>query len=651
MDVALFCWKKIKILNCALWQKIVKQAVATAFFLTLTLTSLLVMGYNSLAACVADLERHGHLIRIKRKVDPNLEMAAVHLRVFEDRGPAILFENIKGSPFPAVSNLFGTLERSKFIFRDSLPKVQQLVSLRSDPIKALKKPFKFVGSAYTAICSLPKKTPSAKSLFLKTTIDQLPLIKNWAKDGGPFITMPQVYTEDVDKPGILNANLGMYRIQLAGNDYELNKEIGLHYQLHRGIGIHQTKANKKGVPLKVSIFVGGPPSHPLAAIMPLPEGLSEMTFAGALGNRRFRYFYDDEGFCISADADFVITGTVEPGENKPEGPFGDHLGYYSLKHPFPLLKVHNVYHKRNAIWSFTVVGRPPQEDTSFGALIHEITGEAIPKEISGLKEINAVDAAGVHPLLFAIGSERYTPYLKTKKPQEVLTIANHILGKNQLSLAKYVFIAAREDDESLSTNNISGFLKHILERIDFQGDVHFYTNTTIDTLDYSGDGLNSGSKVVFAAVGEVKRKLGDTLNTTDFSDFETGKKPKVALPGVLVFNVGKYSTAERATEQINVLKESLANIDLTTWPLIVLCDEITFTSKTVNNFVWVTFTRSNPAADIYGVGETITNKHWGCTGSLIIDARKKPQHAPELLKDVLIEQQIEKFFNADGTLK
>ncbi|HMI01460.1 MAG TPA: UbiD family decarboxylase, partial [Pedobacter sp.] len=446
------------------------------------------MGYKSLAECVADLEKHGHLIRIKEEVDPYLEMAAIHLRVYEKQGPALFFEKVKGSKFPAVSNLFGTLERSKFMFRGSLPKVEQLVNLRSDPVKALKNPLKLPGIGFTALTALPLKQSIFKNTFSKTTISALPQIVNWPMDGGPFITMPQVYTEDIDKTGILNANLGMYRIQLAGNDYIQDKEIGLHYQIHRGIGVHQSKANAKGQPLKVSIFVGGPPSHPLAAVMPLPEGLSEMTFAGALGNRRFRYFYDEEGFCISADADFVITGTVYPQENKPEGPFGDHLGYYSLTHPFPLMKVHNVYHRKDAIWSFTVVGRPPQEDTSFGALIHEIAGSALPKEIHGLKAVNAVDAAGVHPLLFAIGSERYTPYLKERRPQEILTIANHILGKNQLSLAKYLFIAAREDDEQLDTHDLSAFLQHVLSRMDFSRDLHFHTQTTIDTLDYSGEG-------------------------------------------------------------------------------------------------------------------------------------------------------------------
>lgn len=607
------------------------------------------MGYKNLAECVADLENHGHLVRIKEEVDPYLEMAAIHLRVYEKQGPALLFENIKGSKFPAVSNLFGTLERSKFMFRDSLPKVEELVSLRSDPMKALKNPFKYAGTGLTALSALPLKQSLFKNTFEKTTISALPQIVNWPMDGGPFVTMPQVFTEDIDKPGIMNSNLGMYRIQLGGNDYIPDKEIGLHYQIHRGIGVHQTKANAKGQPLKVSIFVGGPPSHPLAAVMPLPEGLSELTFAGALGNRRFRYFYDDEGFCISADADFVITGTVYPKENKPEGPFGDHLGYYSLTHPFPLMKVHNVYHKKDAIWSFTVVGRPPQEDTSFGALIHEITGAAIPQEINGLKEVNAVDAAGVHPLLFAIGSERYTPFLNDRKPQEILTIANHILGKNQLSLAKYLFIAAREDNEDLSTGNIQAFLKHMLERIDLTKDLHFYTNTTIDTLDYSGEGLNAGSKVVFAAAGDKNRELMSELPSGFILPLGY-EKFKLALPGILAVQANPYQNSTDAKEEIKILKDHLKSADLATLQIIVVCDDAEFTAATVNNLIWVTFTRSNPASDIDGVNDFITNKHWGCKGPLIIDARKKPHHAPELVKDIAVEKRIDKLGEKGGPL-
>ena len=608
------------------------------------------MGYKSLRDCVQDLEQHGHLIRIKEEVDPYLEMAAIHMRVYDAQGPALFFERVKGSKFPAVSNLFGTLDRSRFMFRDSLDHVKKLVDVKMNPMSVLKKPFQYVGSSMVALGALPwKKKSGAPILHGQTQISELPQIVNWPMDGGPFVTMPQVYTEDISKPGIMNANLGMYRIQLAGNDYIQDQEIGLHYQLHRGIGVHQTKANQLGKPLKVSIFVGGPPSHPLSAVMPLPEGLSEMIFAGTLGNRRFRYFYDEEGFCISADADFVITGTVYPNENKPEGPFGDHIGYYSLVHPFPLMKVHKVYHRKDPIWSFTVVGRPPQEDTSFGALIHDITGNAIPQQIPGLHAVHAVDPAGVHPLLFAIGSERYTPYQKVERPQELLTISNLILGTNQLSLAKFLFISAKEDNPGLDIHHIKDFFSHIFERIDLSRDLHFQTNTTIDTLDYTGDGLNTGSKVVFAAVGDKKRELATEL-PVDLDLPRPFNHAKLALPGIIVVDGKSFSTYEEENKAIAAWAEAVKDKDWKGIQCIVLADDAGFVAENENNFVWVTFTRSNPSHDIHGVGAFTEFKHWGCKGPVIIDARSKPHHAPDLIKDEAVERRVDQLGAKGGSL-
>lgn len=586
------------------------------------------MGYRSLKECVIDLEKHGHLKRIKEEVDPNLEMSAIHLEAFDSEGPALFFENVKGSKFPAVSNLFGTVERSKFMFRDAWKDVQQLIALKSDPMVALKQPLKHLNVPFIALKALPLKSQFNKPVAAFTcSISDLPQIIHWPKDGGPFVTLPAVYTEDIDKPGIMNANLGMYRIQLGGNEYIQNKEIGLHYQLHRGIGVHQTKSNAKGLPLKVSIFVGGPPSHILSAVMPLPEGMSEMTFAGALNKRRFRYFYDSDGFCISSDADFVITGEVYPNENKPEGPFGDHLGYYSLQHQFPLMKVKNVYHRKDAIWPFTVVGRPPQEDTAFGALIHELTGSAIKDELPGVHEVHAVDAAGVHPLLLAIGSERYTPFLENPRPAELLTISNHILGTGQLSLAKWLFIASKQDNEKLSTHIELEFFKHVLERIDLKRDLHFHTKTSIDTLDYSGDGLNTGSKLVLAAVGKPIRELGKAEPQNLALPFNFSKV-RMVFNGVLSIEGPKYSNSENGEQEINQLLEALPADLQAKFPLITICDDSDFVSNTLKNWLWVTFTRSNPSHDVYGVNSFIENKHWGCLGSLVIDARIKPHHAP-----------------------
>lgn len=607
------------------------------------------MGYNSLKACLDDLEKNNHLIRIKEEVDPNLEMAAIHLRVHEMGGPALLFENVKGTQFKCASNIFGTLDRSKFIFRDTLEKIQTLIEIKNNPVKALKNPFKYANVSLTALSALPLKNPLSKPvLFKETTIDKIPLIKHWPMDGGAFVTLPQVYSEDIDKPGIMNANLGMYRIQLNGNDYILNKEIGLHYQLHRGIGVHQSKANKIGKPLKVSIFIGGPPSHSVAAVMPLPEGLSEMTFAGALGNRRFRYTYQD-GFCVSTDADFVITGEVYPNENKPEGPFGDHLGYYSLKHDFPLMRVHKVYHREDAIWPFTVVGRPPQEDTSFGQIIHELTGNAIKHELPGVKEVHAVDAAGVHPLLLAIGSERYTPYNQTKQPAELLTIANHILGKGQLSLAKYLFITADETNK-ISTHNEAEFYQYMLERINLKRDLHFQTNTSIDTLDYSGTGLNSGSKLVVAAYGDKIRELSTSVGN-QLQELTMFKNPQIAFPGVLVLQGNKFESYEKAKQEFENFNNEVRqkNSNLKGFPMLVIVDDATFTAATLKNWLWITFTRSNPSHDVYGINSFTEYKHFGCD-NLIIDARVKPHHAPALEKVPEIEKRVDKLFEKGGSL-
>jgi len=608
------------------------------------------MAYSSLEAALLDLERTGQLVRIREEVDPYLEMAAIHLRVYEAGGPALLFERVKGSRFRAASNIFGTLDRSRFLFRESLNEVQQLIRLKNDPLKALKHPFRYAGAGWAALKALPLKNPLNKPvLYQQIRISEIPQIQHWPMDGGAFVTLPQVYTEDIDQPGIMKANLGMYRIQLAGNEYVQDKEIGLHYQLHRGIGVHQTKANRKGQPLKVSVFAGGPPSHTVSAVMPLPEGMSEMTFAGLLGSRRFRYTYRD-GFCISTDADFVITGEVYPEENKPEGPFGDHLGYYSLRHDFPLMRVKAVYARQHAIWPFTVVGRPPQEDTSFGQLIHEITGDAIPQEIPGLKEVHAVDAAGVHPLLLAVGSERYTPYLPTKQPAELLTIANHVLGTGQLSLAKFLFITA-DDQNRVSTHHEQAFFEYLLERIHLDRDVHFHTNTTIDTLDYSGTGLNTGSKVVFAAYGEPVRTLCQSVPEM-ISRLPFVKDARWVLPGVVAFQTTAYSGAVAARETIQEMDAYLRSSkdELSGLPLMIWCDDAAFTAANLRNWLWVSFTRSNPSHDIYGIDAFTENKHWGCRGPLIIDARIKPHHAPAVEVDPDVERKINRLFDKGGSL-
>jgi 4-hydroxy-3-polyprenylbenzoate decarboxylase len=612
------------------------------------------MGYRTLRDCVADLERHKQLVRIGAEIDPCLEMAEVQRRVYASGGPALLFTRPRGCAFPMVCNLFGTLERTRFLFRDSLAAVRHLVELKVDPSAFWKNPWRYRDVPRALWHMRPRYVRGGAILAHQTTIRQLPQLQCWSRDGGAFITLPQVYTEDVDRPGWRHSNLGMYRVQLSGNRYEPDREVGLHYQIHRGIGVHHARALRRDVPFRVAISVGGPPAMALSAVMPLPEGLPELTFAGALGGRRVALVrapdLDASYPPMPAEADFCIVGTVDPVRQLPEGPFGDHLGYYSLAHDFPVLNVERVYHRPGAIWPFTVVGRPPQEDTNFGAIIHELTGPIIPTVVPGLHAVHAVDAAGVHPLLLAIGSERYVPYAKVRRPQELLTIANAVLGQGQLSLAKYLLIVAREDDPDLDIHDIEAFFRHLLERIDWRTDLHFQTCTTIDTLDYSGDGLNSGSKVVLAAAGPVRRSLEAQLPQR-FALPDGFREPRVCMPGVLALEGPPFGIdAARARQDVDRLCAALKECDLDGFPLVLLVDDSEFAAQARNNWLWVAFTRSNPAADVHGVGAFARHKHWGCDGPLVIDGRIKPHHAPPLEEDPAVSRRVEALAVPGGPL-
>lgn len=603
------------------------------------------MSYRSLREALDDLPKN-EVLRIDDVIDPNLVMAEIHRRVHEVNGPALFFAKVKGSPFPALSNLYGTKERVSYLFRNELEKVKKVIEVKSDPSSLLQKPLSFSSVPFTALKGLPLKTRRAPVLQNTTTLSQLPQVVSWPMDGGAFVTLPQVMSLPPGETKMMRSNIGMYRIQLSGNEYIQDKEAGMHYQLHRGIGVHHTRYNETQKPFRVSIFVGGPPSHSFAAIMPLPEDLSEVTFAGMMNNRRYRYAWKND-FPISAEADFCITGTIK-NVMKPEGPFGDHLGYYSLQHDFPVLEIDNVYHRKDPIWHFTVVGRPPQEDSLFGWLIHELVEPLAASEFPGLKEVHAVDASGVHPLLLALGHERYMPF-REPVPEEILTIANHLLGKGQTSLAKYIWIGCADDQPALSTHDIPAFFKYMLERINLKRDLHFQTNTTIDTLDYSGDGWNAGSKLIVAARGEPVRKLSNQL-PTDLTLPEGFSSPTIILPGIIAISSLPFSSYENAKVEIERLTRSISNQKLEHWPLVILTEDSKWMSSALNNFLWAAFTRSQPSKDVYGENETVINKHWGCDPPLIIDARLKPHHAPILESDPHIKNIVDGYFSKGGIL-
>jgi len=643
--------------------------------------------YTSLKQALLDLEKAGMLKRIREEVDPYLEMAEIARQAFDNKGPALLFEKVKGSRFQAACNIFGTRERMDFLFRDTLESTRTAVRFKSNPAEFFRhaSPATLLRAAKAGIRSLPKRSGSIRD-FEECTLADLPQIVGWPEDGGPFLTLPQVATLPHEGAKALTANLGMYRVQIAGNDFAQD-ECGIHYQINRDIARHHRKALEEGRALKVSVFLGGPPAHTVAAVMPMPEDLSELTFAGMLGGRRFRYFMH-EGYMVSSDADFCILGEIAP-ELKPEGPFGDHVGYYSGKHLFPYLKVKKVLCKKNAIFPFTSVGRPPKEDTIFGEFIHDITKPMVPSSLPGVEAVHAVDASGVHPLCLAIAKENFIPYVKPeeREPLELLKTANALLGFNQVSLAKYLMVAAKEDagvkqpagvdarkpqdackkqDAAglLDVRNVPAFFAHMLERMDFARDLHFQTSTFIDTLDYTGTRLNHGSKLVIASAGVKRRELrecgGDLASLALPAGFSDAK---IAMKGVLAVQwngdntAGAGGTHEKdcagnsgencappSPEYLQALRDALASWEYhENYPWVSIVNDTSTigdgSQQSLDDFLWATFTRSDPAQDIHGVGERFVQKHWAIDAPLIVDATAKPRHQKMLTVSDAVKQR------------
>lgn len=608
------------------------------------------MGYANLGQCVRELATQGQLVIVDAPIDPYLEMAAIQRRAFAAKSPAILFTRPKNCRFPMLANLFGTRERIAYIFRDSLEDIKKIFKLKTNPKELFKSPAKSLG----ALLKLLKMPPiayhnpeSARNLPVleeSCSLADLPHLVSWPHDGGAFITLPIVQTENSAR----KTNLGMYRVQISGNNYSAN-EAGMHYQLERGIGVHHAEALAAGHELPVHIYVGGPPALTLAAIMPLPPNISELLFAGLLGGHRIlvqpRYGFE---LPVIGECDFLLQGTIGK-EVAPEGPFGDHLGYYSLKHDFPVVKIKKVWHRKDAIWPFTSVGRPPQEDTMFGEIIHELTAPLAGDVFNGVKAIHAVDAAGVHPLLLAVGSERYTPTSPERKPRELLRQALHLLGATQTSLAKYLLICA--DDQGVpDIYNTREFFAYLLERTDFSRDLHFFTRTTSDTLDYSGSGLNEGSKLVWAAHGPKLRSLGREIG--ELPDSGTFFRPRLVAPGILAISGPPHtlgvSQQDPAINDLALRLKDWPNREA--FPLLVISDDSDFCAASWDNFLWITFTRSDPATDTYGIHEGITAKHWHCEAPLIIDARTKKFHAPPVEDDPEVIKRIEALAVQGGPL-
>lgn len=607
--------------------------------------------YACLNDCLLDLEKHKQLVRIKEVLDPHLEMASVHRRLHKMKGPAVLFENVSGSPFRAVSNIFGTLDRCRFIFRDSQEKVEEFLNLNENPMEAINSPLKHLSTVWQAF----KKLPSKKrfSGFQEISLTDLPQIKSWPEEDGTFITLPQVYIENPNREGGLHGEMSMMGpVQLSGNKYVFNEELGLLFDVCQTV--EELSKNTENKALKVSIFIGGPPAHNAALAFPPPKNISEVIWAGALNQRGFQYCYDEDGFCISKEADFIITGFLFPDALKPSGIVGGNSGYYEPSRIFPVLKINKIYGKPQGIWQFSVFGLPPHEYSVLRPFIHKWTASDLKRDISGLSALNMVEKAGENNLLLANVVKKCHPQFSARRSQDVLSSAFQIMNSDPYRLTKFLWVT-NDEANTLDVNNPAAFFQYILERIDWRYDVHFRIFREEKQTDNKKTEFteNRDSQVIFIAEGQVKRELGQSLPAS-LLDLPFFENPRLVAPGILAIKAPKFENYARAQMEIDAFCDVFIvrsePEERQAFPLIIITDETQGIAEDFDLFLWLVFSRCRPTSDIYGVSNFYEQKHWGCRGPLIMDARVKPGQSPVLEEDPVTEAKIDRLFEKGGSL-
>ena len=564
--------------------------------------------HRNLRDFIKVLEREDQLIVIEAEVDPYLEIAEIHRRVIEEQGSALLFTNVKGSPFPVVTNLFGTLKRIELAFGSKPVKfVRDVVHLAETALPPrFNKLWESRGLLKTGIKLGTRSVKNAPVLERKqprVDLDQLPLLQLWPEDGGHFVTLPLVYTES---PTSGKGNLGMYRIQRFDA-----ATTGIHWQIGKGGGFHYYEAEQAGHALPVTLFIGGPPALIVSAIAPLPEDIPELMLASLLTGGKIELANNPLGASrhkLLAQAEFAICGSVPPFERRPEGPFGDHYGYYSLQHDYPIFRPDAVFHRKDAIYPATIVGKPRQEDFFIGDFLQELLSPLFPLVMPLVRDLKTYGETGFHSLAAAVVKERYG--------REALTAGFRILGEGQLALTKFLLLTDTPQD----LNDFRSLFEHILARAEWHRDLFVLSRTAFDTLDYASGKINYGSKAILIGTGDAKRELKRTF-TGELMPGVASAEPFCG--GCLVLETESYESSPDLADRI------ARSGKFDDFQLIVLHDSIEY-ARSVEKFLWATWTRFDPALDIYAKSSDVKNNHIGYTAPVVIDARMKPWYPGEV---------------------
>ena len=575
--------------------------------------------HRNLRSFLAQLTRERDLISIETEVDPYLELAEIHRRVIAEGGPALLFKQVKGSRYPVVTNLFGTARRIEFAFG---AKPEALVREVVHVVESLlpPRPSELWGHRSLALevfklgTSRVRRAPVLEVVDRPARLDELPILTTWQEDGGAFVTLPLVYTEH---PRTRKHNLGMYRIQR--HDAETT---GIHWQIHKGGGFHYHEAEAANEPLPVTIFIGGPPALMLSAIAPLPEDVPELVLASVLAGEKIRMTKEPftHGHRLVAEAEFALVGRVPPHERRPEGPFGDHYGYYSLQHDYPVFHAEAICHRRDAIYPATVVGKPRQEDFFIGDYLQQLLAPLFPLVMPSVRDLWSYGETGFHSLTAAVVRERYA--------REALVSGFRILGEGQLSLTKFLLLTDTPQD----LRDFPRLFEHILARARFESDLFIFSNVSMDTLDYTSGKINQGSKAILLGLGEAIRELPREFR----GELPPGiKRAEVFCGGCLVIEGVPFT--EDPEQAARLAREEV----LSHWPLVVLHDDASV-ARSAADFLWATWTRFEPASDIYSAQTSVERHHLSYRPPIVIDARMKPNYPDELVVRPDIKELVDR---------
>ena len=562
---------------------------------------------------------------MESEVDPHLEVAEIHRRVVAGGGPALLFTNVKGSGFRLVTNLFGTARRAEMAFGERplrlIRRVVELVETIMPPTPAKLWGARDVGMELLKVGTRRLSTgPVTERVTHDVRLDRLPALTCWPEDGGPFVTLPLVYTTHPDKAG---HNLGMYRMQVHDA-----RTTGMHWQIGKGGGYHYAVAEGRGQKLPATVFLGGPPALILSAIAPLPENVPELMLASLIAGERLSQVHGHGPHPLIANAEFALIGDVPPRVRKPEGPFGDHYGYYSLQHDYPVFEVSRIAHRSDAIYPATVVGKPRQEDFFIGDLLQELLSPLFPVVMPAVEKLWSYGETGYHSLAAAIVKQRYR--------REAMASAFRILGEGQLSLSKFLLVT----DQHVDVKNFRATLEHILARTRPETDLYVFSNLAMDTLDYTGPTVNEGSKGVWMGLGDPVRDLPRQFTASDVPQGITDVR--VFCGGCLVVGAPSYES-ER-----DVVSRIASAPAFTQWPLVVVSDEPERAARSDMNFLWTTFTRFEPAADIHAADRRIVRNHIAYTAPVVIDARMKPWYPEVMEVDAATRELVDRRWSTYG---